>query len=394
MEDYLIKLCEEAASKAVGWRRCMHEHPELSFKEVGTTAFIERILRGFDGITVERPLKTGLVAVLKGDLPGKTVAMRADIDALPISEDESLPIRSKVPGVMHACGHDAHAATLLGTAEVLSKIRHTLHGTVKFIFQPAEECPPGGAKDMVACGVLNNVDMIFGMHYHVYEDPGTFLVKPGPLYASTYDMRIELSGKGGHAAFPHSGTDCILLASQIVVGINGIIPRFIDNAKRSVLTVTGITSPMAYNSFPDSVTLIGTMRSLDKDAEALIIRKVTELCQSYARLFEASCSVTFTKGYDLVSSDPVIAAAVRKTLTEEFGEAHVKEPVPLMGGEDFSSYLARVPGCFFRSGTRTVKSDGSVSPPHCSSYEFNDDAILPSVKAQVSVLLNVPGMIS
>ena len=393
MKEYIVSLCEDAAIAARSWRRHLHENPELSFQEFETTRYIEKILGSFTNIEIQKPTSTGLVGILRGAFPGKTVAIRADIDALPIEEDPTNDICSKVSGIMHACGHDGHTATLLGTAKVLSALRSELRGTIKFIFQAAEECPPGGAEEMVEAGILDDVDMIFGMHYHVPEDPGIFLIKPGPLYSSTYNLNITINGRGVHAAFPQNGIDIILLASQIVVGISSIIPRCIDNSKRSVLTITGIECPLTYNSIPESISLIGTMRTLDSNAGAIIIKRVTDLCNNYCSIYGASCDVEFIKGYDIVSSTPSIATATRKVLIGEFGESNIIEPTPLIGGEDFSAYLHKVPGCYFRSGTRKRKKDGSVMPPHSSGYEFNDDSLLPSIKAQVAILMNASNML-
>ena len=206
-------------------------------------------------------------------------------------------------------------------------------------------------------------------------------------------MNIDIHGQGAHAAFPHTGIDSIHLASQIVLGINSIIPRNIDNSKRSVLTITGIECPLSYNSMPGSVRLIGTMRTLDPDAGESIIRLVTELCHAYCGIYGASCQVEFIKGYKMVSSTPEVALATRKLLIDLFGEDKVLEPTPLMGGEDFSEYLEHVPGCYFRSGTRKYKKDGTVMPAHSSGYEFNDDSLLPSIMAQVAIAMNAGEML-
>ena len=393
MADFIKNLCSQAAQHAVLWRRQLHQWPELGFHEVKTTSFIEEQLLSFGNIQVLRPTPTGVVGVLQGGKPGKTVAFRADIDALPIQEDASLDPRSQVDGVMHACGHDAHTATLLGTAQVLSQIRDQVPGKILFLFQPAEECPPGGAAAFVEAGVLQGVDLVFGMHYHVPEDPGIFLVKPGPLFASTYSFDIEVLGKGVHAAFPQSGVDSVLLASNIVVALNTIIPRSIENSRRAVLTVTGINSASSYNSIPDSVHLMGTIRVLDRSCEELLLTRVREITEGLCATYHAQCRVEIHKGYDLVESTPTVANAVRQVLVRHFGEDKVIEPVPLMGGEDFSAYLAHVPGCYFRAGTRKVKADGSVAPPHSSLYEFNDASLPYAIESQVRVLLEAPALV-
>ena len=393
MADLIATLCHQAARQAAGWRHWLHERPELSFQEFETTAFIEAQLRSFGGIEIRRPTPTGVVGVLRGGRPGKTTAFRADIDALPIQEDPALEPHSQRDGVMHACGHDGHTATLLATAKVLSQLRDQVSGTILFLFQPAEECPPGGAAAFVQAGVLQGVDLIFGMHYHVPEDPGVFLVKPGPLFASTYSFDVELLGKGAHAAFPQTGVDTVLLAAHVVTALNELIPRCIDNRCRAVLTVTGIQSPRTYNSMPDAVSLQGTIRILDRACETLLLTRVREVIEGLCHTYRAHCKIDLRKGYDLVESTPALAEAVRRVLVRCFGEEHVVEPTPLMGGEDFSAYLKVVPGCYFRAGTRKRKPDGSVSPPHSSTYEFNDDSLPYAVEAQVRVLLEVPAQV-
>lgn len=389
MVDSITALCQEAAEKAVLWRRQLHERPELGFQEFQTAAFIERRLLSFGGIEVRRPTPTGVAGTLRGEKPGKTVAFRADIDALPIRENPAHDPCSQTEGVMHACGHDAHTATLLGAASVLSRLRERLPGTVLFLFQPAEECPPGGAAAFVQAGVMEGVDLVLGMHYHVPEDPGMFLVKPGPLFASTYTLHIRITGKGAHAAFPQTGVDSILLAANLVVALNAVIPRYIENSKRAVLTVTGINSPSSHNSMPETVELTGTIRVLDRACEELLLAKVREISEGLCGLYHAHCQVDIQKGYDMVESTPAAAAAVRDILADRFGADHVIEPVPLMGGEDFSAYLHKVPGCYFRAGARRRKPDGSVSPPHSGDYEFNDAALPTAIEAQVRILLEI-----
>lgn len=389
MVDSITALCREAAGKACLWRRQLHEYPELGFQEFKTTSFIAERLHSFGGIDVHFPTSTGVVGVLRGGKPGKTIAFRADIDALPIHENPDHDPCSKVEGVMHACGHDAHTATLLGTAMVLSQLQNQLAGTVLFLFQPAEECPPGGAAAFVQAGALKGVDMVLGMHYHVPEDPGIFLVKPGPLFASTYSLHIRITGRGAHAAFPQTGVDSILLAANLVVALNTVIPRYIENSKRAVLTITGIRSSCSHNSMPETVELMGTIRILDRACERFLLTKVREISEGLCGVYQARCEVELQKGYDMVESTPAVASAVRSILITHFGEDHVKEPVPLMGGEDFSAYLNEAPGCYFRAGSCRRKPDGSVSPPHSSDYEFNDAALPTAVEAQVRILLEL-----
>lgn len=389
----ITALCQAIAPQAAQWRHHIHQHPELGFQEFETTRFIEEHIAALGNLEIQRPLSTGLVAVLKGGRPGPTLAFRADIDALPITERPEHEYCSQNEGVMHACGHDGHTATLLGAAAVLSQLQSEIAGEVRFIFQPAEEAPPGGAAQLVQSGVLEGVDYIFALHGHVPADPGNFFVKSGPLFAGSYNFDVELTGKEGHAAFPFNGVDSILTASQIITALHTIIPRSVDNSMRAVLTVTQIHAGNTHNVIPEKVTFGGTIRMLDSRCEETILNRVRNVCQHTAAMNGAECSVVFDKGYGVVENDPKAAEAVRKVLTTRFGADHVVEPVPLMGGEDFSAYLGVVPGCYYRVGIRTVQEDGSVAQPHTARYIFNDDALPYTIESVVRVLLETPALL-
>lgn len=393
MTNNLTQLCKEMQDEVIAWRHHLHKHPELGFKEFETTTFIEEKLRSFGGIEVTRPTPTGVVGILKGGLPGKTLAFRADIDALPILEDERNTPRSETDGIMHACGHDAHTAVLLGACSLLAKMKDTICGEIRFIFQPAEEVPPGGAAAMVDAGVMKGVDYVFAMHFDVTAEPGTFMVKPGVLYASTYTFDIDIKGRNAHAAFPFNGIDSLLIASNIVVALNGIIPRYINNAQRSVLSVTQIHGGNAHNIIPENVSIAGTIRILDKACERVLLERVRTITEGICAMHGASCELKLEKHYGLVESDAQAAAGVKQILETHFGKENVKEPVPLMGGEDFSAYLQEVPGCYYRAGTRKVNETGEACPPHQSRYQFNDASIPYAVESVSSILLEISDML-
>ena len=381
-------LCRAAAEEATAWRRHLHEHPELGFEEFETTAFIEEKLRSFGGFRIERPCPTGLVAVLAGSKPGKAIALRADIDALPIQEDPRNDPCSQVPGVMHACGHDGHAAALLGAAKVLSSLPADTHGELRFFFQPAEEKQPGGAKGIVEAGWMEGVDLIYGMHFQSQEEVGTLWLKKGPLLASTYTFDIQLRGKGTHAAFPHLGTDTILAASQLVVALNQITSRSIDPTARALLTVAAFEGGNSYNSLPELVTLRGTIRILDRQCEAPLLQRVRQVVGGIEALYGVSCSCEITKGYGVLENDPQSVEHAKRILAEHFGQGAIFEPPAALGGEDFSAYLEHAPGCYYRVGARKRKPDGSYYPSHQSRHEINDDALFYAIASEVYLALD------
>lgn len=393
MQDKISELCRDMVPQAIELRHHIHRHPELGFHEENTTRLIVEHLKSLGNVEVWQPLPTGAVGILKGARPGMTLAFRSDIDALPITEDPGHCPCSELEGVMHACGHDAHTSTLLAAAAVLSKLQDQICGEIRFIFQPAEEAPPGGGSQMVEAGVMEGVDYIFALHGHVPADPGMFFVKPGPLFATSYNFDIELTGKQAHAAFPFNGIDSILTASQIIYALNTIIPRSVDNSMRAVLTVTQIHGGNTHNVIPEKVSFGGTIRMLDTRCEDVILEQVKLTAENTARMHGAECSVVFEKGYALVNNDEKAAFAVHQVLAKHFGEDHVAEPVPLMGGEDFSAYLQKAPGCYYRIGIRKVQEDGGVYQPHTSRYVFNDDAFKYSIESVVRVLLEVQGML-
>lgn len=384
-------LCRAAAEEAVSWRRYFHEHPELGFEEFHTTAFIEKKLCEFGGFQIARPCPTGLVAVLPGRRPGRTIALRADIDALPIQEDARNDPCSKIPGVMHACGHDGHAAALLGAAKVLSSLPADRRSELRFFFQPAEEKQPGGAKGLVEAGCMEGVDLIYGMHFQSQEEVGTLWLKKGALLASTYTFDIRLRGKGTHAAFPHLGTDTILAASQLVVALNQITARFIDPTARALLTVSSFEGGNSYNSLPEEVVLRGTMRILDRQCETVLLERVQQAVSGIESLYRVACTCEICKGYGVLENDAKAVDHAHAILAGHFGEDAISEPPASLGGEDFSAYLDCAPGCYYRVGARKRKPDGSYYPSHQSRHEISDEALYYAISSEVYLALDEAG---
>ena len=337
-------------SDIIAWRRHMHQNPELSFQEVHTTAYLTEELKKIPGLTLEFPTKTGVVAVLKGVQPGPVLALRADIDALPIQEETGLPYASTVPGVMHACGHDGHAAMQLAAAKLLAAERTSLKGEVRFLFQHAEELPPGGAVEMLKAGVMKGVDELYGMHLSSNFPTGTFGVRPGALTSATDRFDIRVIGKGGHSAFPETCVDPIVIA------------------------VCMIHAGEAYNIIPGEVAITGSTRTFSKETRERLPKLMEELARGICAAHGADCDFKFTLGYASVMNDKALTASSRKVIEEHFGESAVLEIDPLMPGEDFSALQENCPGFFVELGARSEEK-GITFPHHNCRYLMDEDAL-------------------
>src|SRR5881394_3287021 len=354
--------------RVIECRRDIHQHPELGNRETRTSKLIADRLREL-GIEVKTPIAhTGVVGILKGGKPGRVVALRADMDALPVVEQVDVPFKSKVRttyngqevGVMHACGHDAHVAILLGVAEVLSKVRDDITGTVVFLFQPAEEGPPegeeGGAALMVKEGALDNpkVDAVFGLHVTSRYPVQTIAYKPGAQMAAVDSFKIVVHGKQTHGAYPWLGVDPIVVASQIVLGLQTIPSRQVDvSLAPSIVTVGAIHGGVRNNIIPDEVEMIGTIRSLDAKMRDDIHARIKKTAEDIAASGGATAEVTVTPGYPITYNDPALTEKMSATLRRVAGEKNVSVVNATLGAEDFSFYQQKVPGLFFWLGTRS-----------------------------------------
>ncbi len=376
------------AARVREWFFWLHRHPELSFQERKTAGFVAATLRSLgysprEGIGVGpsgEPLH-GVVAVLGRDRSGAALALRADLDALPLTEANGLPYTSERPGVMHACGHDAHTAMLLGAAAALKAEdeRRAFPGPVVLIFQPAEEVPPGGAQGMIEAGVLDDppVGAIFGLHQGT-RDAGTFSIAAGPRNAASDGFRITIGGRGGHAAWPHRTVDPILVAAHVVVALQGIVSRQIAPRQAAVLTVGVIEGGTKENVIPEEVTLRGTVRTLDEDVREQMPGRIQTIAAGICAAFGASADVVYRRGYDVLVNDPQMSALATQAAADVVGEGRIQPAEAGMGGEDFGRYLQRVPGCFatIGAGTPEVPPDervGGHSPrfvldPACLTY--------------------------
>jgi amidohydrolase len=379
--------------RVIAWRRDIHQHPELGNRETRTAALVAQHLRSL-GIEVQTGVAhTGVVGVLRGGRPGRTVALRADMDGLPVQERVNLPFASKATGtyngaevsVMHACGHDTHVAMLMGVAEILAGMRNEIPGTVKFIFQPAEEGPPvgeeGGAQLMVKQGVLDNpkVDAIFGLHISSLEEVGGLYYTPRGTMASADDYRILVKGKQAHGATPWLGVDPIVTAAHIVTALQTIVSRNVDlTLNPAVVTVGRINGGVRSNIVPEQAELIGTLRALDPKDRELLHTRVRAVAQSIAQSMGATAEVAipFSMAYPVTYNDTTLTRAMLPVMQRVAGANKVVLVPPQTGAEDFSFYAEKVPGLFVFLGGRPANVTKQQAPPHHTPDFFVDEAAL------------------
>ena len=355
-------------------RRDFHKHPELSFQEKRTSKIVAEKLESF-GINVQRNIgKTGVVGTLKGNSKGNTIAFRADMDALPIQETSNLPYKSINDGIMHACGHDAHTAMLLGAAEALSSIKDSIKGTIKFIFQPAEE-GFGGAKYMIEDGAIENVDEIYAMHVWNYQKSGTIGIKSGPVMAAADIFTIKIKGIGGHGAAPQGTVDCIIVASHLIQAIQTIVSRNTNPLESTAITVGQINGGYNFNIIADELTLKGTTRAYTEKNKELIKKRLTEIIKGVEKTFGAQITLDYKDGYPPVINDETVTKKVFKA-AKTISKENVVNPYLSMGGEDFSYFANKIPGCFFFLGTAPKNSKPMGVPQHCSHFDIDEDAML------------------
>ncbi|MFN4266447.1 MAG: M20 aminoacylase family protein [Aquabacterium sp.] len=361
-------------------RRDIHAHPELSFEEIRTSDLVAQQLESW-GVEVHRGLgKTGVVGVIRGRPGRKAIGLRADMDALPMTEHNQFAHASRYPGKMHACGHDGHTAMLLAAAQYLSAHRD-FAGTVNLVFQPAEE-GGGGAAEMMRDGLFERfpMDAIFGMHNWPGLKAGQFAIKPGPCFASSNEFRIVIRGKGCHAAMPHLGTDPVVVACQLVQGFQTIVSRNVRPIDTGVISTTMIQAGEATNVVPDFVTLQGTVRAFTADVLDLIENRMRQMSEQMCTAFGATCEFHFQRNYPATVNHKREAEFVRQVMVDVVGEADVLDFEPTMGAEDFSYYLLDKPGAYFviGNGDGTHREGGHGLGPcmlHNPSYDFNDQLI-------------------
>lgn len=385
LADRVLRGLPELEPELVGWRRHLHENPELSWQEHETAAFVEGLLRRW-GYEPERPTPTSVVARLRGGRPGRTVALRSDLDALPITEENAFEFASKRPGVMHACGHDGHAAMLLAAARLLAPHRDELAGELRFVFQHAEESPPGGAAELVEKGVVDGCDAVLGAHLMSMLDAGKVVAQAGPLLAAADMFELTVQGKGGHGAMPHTAIDPIPVASQLVMALQLLVSRQTDPLESVVVSVTRIQGGTANNVIPESVELGGTVRTFRPELRAHARASMQRICEQTCAAFGATCDFRWIDAYAAVLNDPAIASVAAREAAAVVGEGNVVEIPPIMGGEDFSSYLTRAPGAFLLIGARS-EAAGSTFPHHHPRFTVDESALPTGVAVMVRTAL-------
>lgn len=388
--------------KIIEWRHDFHKNPELSNREFKTAEKIAKHLKSLGIEVKENVAKTGVVGVLKGNTPGKVVALRADIDALPVTERNDLPYKSDVKttylgkkvGVMHACGHDTHIAILMGVAEILAKNKNLIKGTVKFIFQPAEEGAPegeeGGAELMVKENVLKNpdVDAIFGLHINSGTPVGHIGYKKGGIMAASQSFKIKVNGKQSHGSRPWTGIDPIMISAKIIDGLQTIISREMELTKEAaVITVGKIDSGVRSNIIPESAEMIGTIRTLDYDMQKKINKRMEEMVPAIAKAYNATATIEIEKGYPITFNNFDLTAKMLPTLQKVAGKDYVHDIKAVTGAEDFSFFAKEIPGLYFFLGGMTP-GNKTPYPHHTPDFIIDDSGMLLGLKTMTQLALD------
>jgi amidohydrolase len=378
----LKKDIKELTAQLIEWRRDFHRHPEIAYEEHRTSSVIRKFLESL-GLPVKAYAKTGLRAVLEGRPGGGTVALRADIDALPLKEKTDKDYKSEDPEATHACGHDGHMAILMGIAQLLCQRRKQLKGKVAFLFQPSEEKIPGGAKKMIEEGALEGVDAIFGLHLWQPLPTGTVGIMKGAMMAQPDYFSITVKGKGGHGSMPQTTVDPILVASHLVVNIQSIVSRNVDPLKPVVVSFGTVKGGTIYNVIPGEVSLTGTVRTFDSSLQSLAARRLKEITEETCKAFGATAEFKYEKGYPPLVNHEAMVDLVLDVVKKTLGEERIKDIDPVMGGEDFAYFLERVPGAFLFFGM----GDGMEFPHHHPAFDLDEKALPQAVLLMTSIAL-------
>ncbi|WP_276352634.1 M20 metallopeptidase family protein [Cohnella caldifontis] len=366
----------------VEWRRRMHRHPELSFREHETSKWIAGLLESW-GLEVRRGVAgTGVVAKLVGGRPGRSVALRADIDALPIQDAKTCEYASTVPGVMHACGHDGHTAELLGVARYYSRHREETAGTRVFLFQPAEEVLPGGAVSMIRDGALEGTDAVYGVHLWSPLPYGTVATRSGPFMACPDEFEVEIKGKGGHAGLPHESADALVAGAALVTALQTIVSRSVNPLESAVVSVGQLHAGTANNVIAETCRLSGTIRSFTPGIRALVRRRLEEIVRHVCGMHGVDFRYQYFEGYPPVVNDEAEALRMLEVAARALPDCRAVRSEPIMAGEDFSYYLKEKPGCFFFVGAG--KEDGSSAPHHHPMFDIDERAMLTAARLLVA----------
>jgi amidohydrolase len=373
-QDFRVDVAAVEAD-VVNWRRHVHQHPELSYEEHETAKFVIERLQEFGGLEISTPTKTSVVADFDGGRPGPRLALRADMDALPITEENEFDFVSQLPGVMHACGHDGHTAMLLGAARILTNHRVEVPGRLRFIFQHAEELCPGGAQELVSAGVMSGVDLVVGAHLDSLLQVGKVGIKAGAMMASSDEFWITIHGVGGHAAQPHQTVDCVAIGAEVVTNLQHVVSRNIDPREALVLSVTQFNAGTAENVIPGVAKLVGTVRTFSPELRARAPELMHRVIRGITEAHGATYTLDYNTGYAAVVNDERVTQVLHQAASRVLGEERVADPEPTMGSEDFSAYAGKAPGTFFTVGG--FNEEQGITFPHHHARFTVDEAALP-----------------
>lgn len=382
------KELKENFNETVEWRRHLHENPEPSFEEKETAKFIVEKLQEFDVDEIRTNVGNGygIVAKIKGANPGPTIALRADFDALRVREEAEVPFKSKNEGIMHACGHDGHTASLLSVAKVIAKNKADLNGNVVLLHQNAEEVAPGGAKSMIEDGALDDVDYVFGIHLGATQPLGRVYYTYGFGSANSDSFTLNIQGKGGHGSAPEDTHDALTIGTEIVTSLQKLVSRLTDPVKPAVVTFAGFHSGgEAYNVIADTAEIKGTIRTLHSEVRDKMERKLKSISNSIAEAYDATLDVAFTRGYPSIENDPVQVDRAKEKFSSIFAEDEIEEVEGRMGGEDFAYFLNEKPGAFFRVGAQ-FPEDTAPYAHHHPKFVIHEDALLRSGEVFLAVI--------
>ncbi|EAC4736065.1 amidohydrolase [Listeria monocytogenes] len=390
MRTKLMNMLQERKDEITQIRRHLHEHPELSFHEAETAKFIQDFYKGKD-VEVATEVGNGhaVVVTIKGGKPGKTIALRADFDALPIEEQTDLPFKSKNPGVMHACGHDGHTAYLLVLADCLIQLKENIPGTIKIVHQHAEETPPGGAKSVVESGILDDVDQIFGIHVFPFGESGQVYYHSGYAMAGRTYFKLKIQGVGGHGSSPHMANDAIVAGAYFVTAIQTVVSRRLNPFDTGVITIGSFDGKGSFNVIKDAVELEGDVRYMNTENRDKMDAEIHRIVAGIEAMFGVTVELTYTNDYPPLYNDPAVTEQVVTSLQKGLGEylTRISEYDMLSGSEDFAYYLQKIPGVFFYIGAKP-KNTSNAYFNHHPKFDIDEDALLVAAKSVADVVLD------
>ncbi|MBC1384144.1 M20 family metallopeptidase [Listeria innocua] len=390
MRTKLMNMLQERKDEITQIRRHLHEHPELSFHEAETAKFIQDFYKGKD-VEVATEVGNGhaVVVTIKGGKPGKTIALRADFDALPIEEQTDLPFKSKNPGVMHACGHDGHTAYLLVLADCLIQLKENIPGTIKIVHQHAEETPPGGAKSVVESGILDGVDQIFGIHVFPFGESGQVYYHSGYAMAGRTYFKLKIQGIGGHGSSPHMANDAIVAGAYFVTAIQTVVSRRLNPFDTGVITIGSFDGKGSFNVIKDAVELEGDVRYMNTENRDKIDAEIHRIVAGIEAMFGVSVEFTYTNDYPPLYNDPAVTEQVVASLQKGLGEylTDISTYDMLSGSEDFAYYLQKIPGVFFYIGAKPKNTQHAYFNHH-PKFDIDEDALLVAAKSVADVVLD------